>query len=506
MATRARRASFVEFCGQLGLALDAGQLEAARVLFDGEAPDPALGLFGFEGRPPPEARSVACLVAGVRSGKSRVFGAMRALHLALTADVSGLAPGERVVCSFVAPREHQARITWRYAQGAALEHPGVRPYVTHSTAERFVLRSPRSGTPVSFECRAASSAGVTLRGEWHLYAYLEEAAFFSGSGASVSDVAIYDALRQRIWPRGGQLALGSSPWSQEGKLYELWGDNYASPRSAVVAQAPTDKLRSSDPYTLRLMADARAEYEARGELDLWWREWGARFLSLGSVRLYDEDTLRQCGEARLGDVRPGDVVTAGADLAMVSDHAALVVARRRFDGSRWRYAVVDLVERSPEPGRPLRPGELCGEFASVLRRHGARYVVADGHYREALREALDGSGIALVSAPLDPAEPHARARSLMREGVVDLLPDQRLRHQLSLLKRRPARGGRISLDVPRGGPMGHCDVAIAAALALYQAYGAEVEAPPPVPGTPEWHTHQDEASQAAEEAEMGEYE
>lgn len=495
-----RPASFLETCADLGVTLDVGQREVARVLFDGEAPDPARGLFGFEGRPPREARDVVELIAGVRSGKSRVFGALRALHLALTADTAGVAPGERLICSFVAPREHQARITWRYAQGAALAHPALKRLVAQSTAERFVLRSPRSGTPIAFECRAAASAGITLRGEWHLYAYLEEACFFGGEGSAVSDAAIYDALRQRLWPKGGQMGIGSSPWSQEGKAYELWSENFTAPRSAVVAQASTDKLRS-DPHTLRLMESARREYEARGELDLWWREWGARFLSLGSVRLYDEDTLKQCGEARFGDVRPGDVVTAGGDLAMVGDHAALAVNRMRHDGRRWRHAIVDLVERSPAPGRPLKPTEVCGEFVEVMQRYGVRYVMADGHYRESLREALEGTGIVLASAPPDPAEPHVRARTLMREGAVDLLPDQRLRHQLTLLKRRPARGGRLALDVPRGAH-GHCDVAIASALALYQAYGTDVEAPPPTYGTEAWHELEDRRAREAEAADL----
>jgi hypothetical protein len=500
--TFVRQASFLEFVEAMGVTLDPGQREAARVLFDGEAPDPSMGLFGFEGPPPDEARAVAELVAGVRSGKSRIFGALRALHLALSADVSGLGPGERIVCAFVAPREHQARITWRYAQGAALEHPDVRPFVLQSSGERFVLASPLSGTPISFECRAASSAGVTLRGEWMLYGYLEEAGFFGGHGAAVSGSAIYDAFRQRIWPRGGQLALGSSPWSQEGKLYELWAENFVSPRSAVVCQAPTDKLRSGDPYTLRLMADARREYEHRGELDLWWREWGARFLALGSSRLYDEDTLSMCGEARRGDVQPGDLVVAGADLGIVSDHAGLAINRIRPGAPRNRSAIVDLDEVSPEPGKPLVPSVLCRRFAGIMARHGVKWCMADGHYREALREALEGTGIVLINAPKDPAEPHVRARTLMRDGVVDLLPDVRARHQLSLVKRRHVAGGRTAVELPRGGTHGHCDVAQAIALALYQAHGAIVEGPAPPPGSPAFFAAQQAADEAAEEADL----
>ncbi len=504
-----RKTTFEEFVARRGVRLEGQQRNVCRVLFDGRAPLPVEPgfraphsgsdgrVFGFEGAPPLEALGVVEMVAGVRSGKSRFLGAMRLLHLAMTAKLGDdIAPGERVVCSFTAPLERQARTPWRYAQGQALNDPEIRPYVVQSSAERFVVASPYDRKKfISFEVFAAHAGGSAMRSVWHLGAYVDEAAFYGGPESAVNDREIYGALSERIY-RGGQLVIGSSPWSEEGLVYDLWRENWAKPTNAVVAQAPTDVLRTDD-HVLALMGRKKREAESRGELDLWWREYGARFLSLGSVRLYDEDTLRQCGRSRMGDVLPSDVVVAGCDLAMVSDHAALVVARIR-DG---RFAVVDVVERSPEPGKPLRPSELCREFAEVMARRGARWVMADGHYRESLREAIQGSGIILTDAPLDPSESHVRARTLMREGRVDLLDDQRLLHQMGLVKRRPARGGRLAIDLPRG-THGHCDVAIAYALAMFQAYGAQVPVPAPLPGSPEWLAAEEAKMVAAEEAEL----
>jgi hypothetical protein len=271
------------------------------------------------------------------------------------------------------------------------------------------------------------------------------------------------------------------------------------------------------------MARKMREYERRGELDLWWREFGAKFLRLGGTRMYDADTLAQCGRVPRGDLKPGDVVAAGGDLGLVSDHAALVPVRKRGD----RYAPVNVLEMSPAPGEPLKPSVVCGEFVAELVRCGARWVCADGYYRESLREAMrpaKGStaeaalitalkatggpagreiaaqlerpdvhgrervvpGLSLVDAPTDPSRAHMRARELMREGKVDLIDDERLLHQLALVKRKPGRPGHLIIEMPRGA-QGHCDVAAAFALGMFQAWGVEVPAPPPQHGTAEWY-------------------
>lgn len=541
-----RRSGYLEFISNLDIKLEAKQAEVCSVLFDGKAPAPVDGawrspvsrspgrLFGFEGRPPADALGVALIVAGIRSGKTRFCGALRLLHLALTTPIGDdIADGERVVCSFTAPLARQARAGWRYARGLALKNPGIRKHVVKATAERFVIASPFDPTKeISFECFAASAGGDTLRSCWHLGGYVDEAAFYGGEDNAVNGKEIYDALTGRIY-KGGQLIIGTSPWAEEGFVYELFKANFERPESAIVAQAPTDVLRSN-PYVLDLMARKRREYERRGELDLWEREFCAKFLSLGGTRMYDEDTLKQCGRVPRGDLKPGDVVAAGADLGLVSDHAALVPARRRGD----RYAPLNVVEKSPTPGEPLKPSVVCGEFVAELVRCGASRVMADGYYREALREALrpaKGStaeaalifalkatggpagaalaaqleradvpgaertvpGLRLNEAPSDPSIAHTRTRELMKEGKVDLIDDERLLHQLTLVKRKPGRPGRLVIEMPRGSH-GHCDVAAAFALAIYQTHGVEVKAPPPAPGTPEWHAL--EAKKMKEEA------
>lgn len=514
MAKRYRRATFLEFCAQLGLRFEGEQANVAAVLFDGAAPAPVdpdarapisglpIAPFGFTGPPPPEARQAAVLLAGVRSFKSRV-GALRLLHLSMTVELGDdIAPGEVPVCSFTAPLERQARTPWRYAQGQALAHPDIARYVVQSSAEKFVVASPINGRHIAFECFAASAGGDTLRSNWHVGGYVDEAAFYDGEGAAVTDIDTVGALEERIYP-GGQMVIGTSTWAKRGLVYQLHQENFASPENAIVAQASTDMLRTN-PHVLELMARQKRKAERRGTMDEWEREWCARFLDLGSRQVYDETTVRlACPWLGGPDVdrslRAGDHIVAAADLAFSQDHAALVIVRVRLeptevegdDGKprvvqQRHYTVLHVEELAPPSGGVLEPSATLRRFAAIMRGYRVRSVMADVHYIESLYESTKGTGIGVVPTSARPDQIHMNARNAMRDGRVALLNDERLLHQLTLVTRRPAGGNRWTIDIPRGmaatgGAGGHGDVAVAFATALQLARGAEVAPPPPTP-------------------------
>lgn len=491
------RLSHEEFYSKAGIRLEPGQLEGVRTAFDYRPPPESSRLFGFCGEPPVSARQVLVMPAGRRSGKSFIFAAAKAVYQALSVDIRGLQPREEILCSFIAPKQSKAIETLGFSLGL-LERICPDAIVGKISADKlpdhFYVRSELyapNGPFIRFQAFGADSAGVNARGRWHLNVVLEEAAFFYGSGYKYNARDLYDAIKPALWPKGGRLQIISSPWAREGLLWELTEENRNAPKSAIVLQGATDLLRS-DPHTLKLMRDARREYEDRGELDLWEREWRAVFLSLGSIRLYDEDTISLCGAAIPGDKQPRDLLVAGVDLGLVNDHAALCIARIRREeieregpeGSTirepaLRYAVIHVDEVSPTPGQPLEPSKVCRRFADQMRTFGVRTAASDHHYHESLREALQGSGIHLLQAP-DKATCHMRARTLMRERRIDLPNDPRLEHQLTLLKRRPLPAGKISVEAPHGSD-GHCDMADAFAYAVFQAWGTRVPDPPPTP-------------------------
>lgn len=504
-----------------GWALEPGQLEGIRTAFDGHAPPRGSKLFAFEGPPPHEALDVLVMPAGVRSGKSLVFGALKSVYQACTVDVRGIAKArEDIVCSFFAPKQSKAVETLAMALGIFETFAPwmiVGKVSSDRAPEEFWVRSP-FGPLLHFCAFGFDAGGLNARGRWHLNSVFEEFAFAHGDGYKFNDSDLYDAVVNRLAPGGrGKLQIISSTWAKSGKLWQLADQNYSQPSSAVVLKGATSSLRS-DPDVLGKMAKARAEYERRGELEIWEREWCAVFLGLGSRQVYDEETVKASSPWLIGrdtdtSLLPGDVVVAGADLAFSGDHAALVVVRVRSlkepglvreddDRGGFRmvpglvqakhYAVLHVEEVAPPRDGVLMPSETLRGFADVMRKYSVRYVMADGHYVASLHESLRGTGISISSTSARPDEVHVNARTLMRDGRVALLRDERLLHQLTLVTRRPAGAGRWTIDIPRGlaatgGAGGHGDVAVAFATALMQGHGAVVEAPAPSPGTAEWY-------------------
>jgi hypothetical protein len=512
---------FVRASASGGWTLEPGQLEGVRVAFDGQAPPPGSRLFAFDGPPPPDALDVLVMPAGVRSGKSLVFGACKSVYQACTVDVRGIAKArEDIVCSFFAPKQSKAVETLAMALGIFETFAPwmiVGKVSSDKVPDEFWVRSP-FGPLLHFCAFGFDAGGLNARGRWHLNSVFEEFAFAKGEGYKFNDADLYDAVINRLAPGGrGKLQVISSTWAKSGKLWQLADQNYESPGSAVVLKGATDALRTNADV-LGKMAKARVEYERRGELEIFDREWGALFLGLGSRHVYDDETVKAACPWRDGTdvdrtLRPGDMVVAGADLAFSGDHAALVIVRVRVvptpglvreDDARGgfrmvpgtvnvrHYAVLYVEELAPPRNGVLMPGETLRGFAATMRRFGVRFVMADGHYIASIHEALRGTGIVVTPTSKRPDEVHMHARTAMRDRRVALLNDERLLHQLTLVTRRPAGAGRWTIDIPRGlagtgGAGGHGDVAVAYATALMQGHGAVVQAPPPVHGTAEWY-------------------
>jgi hypothetical protein len=529
-----RQPTYEEWSPTLGVELEPGQRELVRVGLDGRAPapvdpawrSPVLGhdgdIFGFKSAPPMSALRVFTTVAGIRSGKSLIVGAGYSVYQAATAVVrkEDLAHGEEVYCSFQAPKQEKAIETMAYALGVILNRPELRARLigrapTSNRVEHFFFRA-LGGGKIKFTAVAAGGGNIGGAGRWHLNACVDEYGLLKSGTYKVNDKDIFNGLRPRLWRRSGdrygRMQLVGSPWAKEGHLWELCDGNYWNPIECVVAQAATDVLRT-DPSVLGNMAELYAIAKATGTLDTFLRDYGARFLSLGSVRIYDDEAIRRCPRSKRGDVRPGDVLVVGIDLGFSYDHAAIVVVRVRWETVEGQlvktYAVVDYDEVEPESGVLPRPSVICRRFIAMMKRYGARYAMADQHYVLTLQEELARPGVdeqgralgalALVRAPADNMLPHMRWAQLMAEGRASLLDDARFLHQMTLPQRKPSGSKTWQLVMPRTRGQGHADIAAAGALAFFQAAGTEVPTPPPTAGTAAWLAAREEADLAAEE-------
>jgi hypothetical protein len=476
---RRPHAAFTEFCKNLGVELEPGQRALCKVAFDGLEPRDLVGeerelarlIFGPDvDVVPAGARDVFAAVCGRASGKTKLS-SLRLLHLALTVPLSMLGRGQVALVPIVAPKLKLATECFSMVKGEVLAHPKLAAMLKNPESSESILLERPDGKRVSIEPIAATAGGGAVRGRNIPAALLEECAFFRDDNFKVNDAEIFSAVVPRLLP-GGQVLLVSSPWVRSGLLYSLHRDNWGQPATALVAHAPTLTMRDR-PDVL-----AMAERERRRDPDNFRTEFEAQFLDASATQFFDEATLDRClaEPVALGSTpQPGDVVTHGGDFGFVHDSSTLATVH-------WRAGVAlvaDLFEARPEPGSPLKPSRVCADFAKRARAHGGDCVMADSHYREAVREHLEVEGLYLLGAPEGQggkASSYVKARSLMREGRVRLPKDDRLLRQLREVTAKPVPGGGLSVSSPRG-PGGHGDLVSALVLALWQEHGAEVAAP-----------------------------
>ena len=443
--------------------------------FDGERPDDselAVRMFGRQQpsamETPPEARKTAAAVCGRGSGKS-LLGGTRALHLAMTVDVSRLQPREVAVCPVIAPDLDTAKVVVRFALGAA-EALGLRIVNRVADGEEDFSIVRANGKRVRIVARAASAGGVAARGRFMPCAVMDEAAFFRDSNHKVNDQDIFDALKPRIAPEG-QLVLLSSPWLENGLLYELWRRNFGKPFDAVVAHAPTGLMRADDEAILRDI-----ELERRVDPEKCARERDAEFMTSNAAAFFNP---RAIAAMVCPDVErvPTATRAVGGDFAFRRNSTAFVACEtHELPGGKRVFDITALLEEMPR-GQPLKPSATCAKGAEFAREVGTDEIIADGHYRETVVEELSNNGVSFILAPegaSGKAEVAQVVRNLMHEGSIRLRADiplaDKLLRQLREVTSRALSGGGISLDSPTWRTGEHGDLASAFFLAVWRAY------------------------------------
>lgn len=466
--------TFLDFLDMISVVPEPGQLVFIKVALCGvdpiELPDDeraiARAIFGDVDRIPPEARELLCLVMGGRSGKTYLL-SLVLLFIGLTIDLSGLAPGELAVCPVVAPRLEEARQSINYIRGALLADEDLQDHVIRDTTDEVaILRE--DGNTVTFRAVAAGVGGIGGRGKSLPAALLTETCFFRDANSGVvNDQDVYKAIGPRIM-EGGLLMIESTPWTSSGLLYDFWKKNFGKPRIALAAQADTRVMRSN----ARILAMVAREYERDPENAK--IEFGAEWGSTDAVRFVtdaDMDALFVDEPERTAP-QPGDTIAAAADLGFTRNSSTLCVLAEEAGVLR----PLRLIERKPEPGKPLVPSEVCEAFALELVACRCRVVATDQHYRETFREHVGKMGVSLYDGG-DPDERFVALRTAIRSGKVKVPTSApyaaRLRRQLERVKARQLSGGRLSITLPSDLDGSHGDAADVLARAVWarQRYG-----------------------------------
>lgn len=476
---------FTDWCGEIGIKLEPGQLVTCKVAFDGIDPidlppeerELARKIFGDVDRFTEDQRRVFVAPCGARAGKTRLFTAMRLLYLGLTCDLSELAPGETAFGMIVGPKKTHGKQALAYIKGVIRQIPALWNARVVWGAEHIEIARP--GGNVAWIVAGASAKGDTQRGKSLFGASLEEAAFFKDEDSGlVNDKEIFDAIDPRIMP-GGQILVPSTPWGEEGLLWDLYTENWGHPVDACAAHASTLVLRSD--ANIRKRVEALYKKNPSNAK----REFGAEFMSMGAFAFFDKALVEAALSSEDYVPLPGDQLVAGGDLGFVKNSSGLALGVRKGPAKARALVVTKLIERIPVAG-PLKPSETVKLFAAETKLFGAAGVMSDGHYRETMRETLDEYDLLVIPAPEGAAgkkDSYDRLRELFLEGRVVLPPGEltdRLVKQLTEVKAKPTAGGGMTFTSPTWTDGAHGDLVASVVNLAAQPWGTEVKAPPKV--------------------------
>lgn len=411
--------------------------------------------------PPTQPVREAWVIAGRRAGKSRmsalaaVFIAVRRAHRAT------LAPGELGVIPVIAADRDQARQVLAYLKGICATET-FRPYVS-----RILKDSVAFTTGALVRVKAASYQRV--RGFTSPAVVCDEVAFWQNADQSANpDSEILAALRPSMLTVPDALLLAiSTPYAARGELFKAHERFYGKDDARVLVwNADTVSMHASDDNAAevaRAFEDdavaAASEYGADGHV----------VFRTDVQAFLDRETVRACtlvGVRELPRVA-GRTYVAFADTAGGSggDSFTLAIAHRDKD-----RAVLDLI-REVRP--PFAPEAVVGEFAAVLQAYGLRRVTSDNYAAEWPREQFRKHGVTCEKSARVKSAIYGEALPILNSGRAALLDHEKLARQLCQLERRVARGGKDSIDHPRGG---HDDVANSACGALVLAAGTPGQA------------------------------
>lgn len=490
-------AHFAVHAGE-GYPFTVAQSAMVKVAFDGLEPKDLTGderkaayeIFGPVETVPERARRTVAIEAGRHSGKTSITARFVA-YRCLTADVSGMFRSTVPAFAVLAPRLKVTAQLFNQVVTFLNELPAVKERVKVANNEEIVFARPTDGRDIAVRVYPRSPAGRALRGQDFVGLAVDEAQFGEvGHGdAIVTDADQIEAARPRL--RGLEILL-SSLWAAPSYMRDVIETNWRKPTTALVVRGKTLTMRRGgagyDEVALERsleLADPMKESAARREFDLEADD--------GETLFYEASLVDAAIELDIGEPTRQNV-SAGMDLGFRNDFSALVITERQGG----KLVVVGVYVRKPSQGRQLDPEVVTREFAELAKSHGATYVCADSHCAEQTERACRTAGllaIILDRSRLTPAADQTRTLLVQRrlaiphpsEARPQLVGAATLARELKSIRSKPGPGGTTEFLRPRVQGAGHCDVASALEMAVYddaRRFGPFAEARRDIGGVP----------------------
>jgi hypothetical protein len=400
--------------------------------------------------------SEAWIIAGRRSGKSRIAALVSAFLGTCVDHSNKLSPGEKGYVLTLAPTRQQANVVKNYTQGFLDASPVLRQQIVDDTTEEIRLKGN-----LIIGTHAASFR--TVRGRTLLAAIFEEAAFWRDESSQLPDVEVYRAVLPALASTSGMLIGISSPYRRVGLLHQKYAQSFGKDDpNCLVIKAPTSVLNP----TINLDVIERAQ---RDDPIAAASEWGADFRNDLSQFLDDQLIDEAVDYSRPLELPPrrsakdcieyfGFVDPSGGR----HDAFTLAIVHREDD-----RVVIDVIRgRSP----PFDPTSVVAEYAALLKDYGITNVKGDNYSASWVQAAFEAEGITYERTEKPKSQLYLECLPIFARNAIRVPEHAKLLRELRLLERRTHRSGKDTVD---HGQNGTDDYANAAAGACYLANASD---------------------------------
>lgn len=381
---------------------------------------------------PKRGSSVACLLTGRRSGKSRTAAIVGAYEAALAGHEAKLSKGERGVVIVCAPSRAQGRIIKDYIR-SVFEAPMLRGEVVGETKDGFELAN---GNRIEI----LASAYSTIRGYTVLACCIDEVCFlgYDADSKIKNDLELVRAVLPALATTSGRLIAISSPYARKGWAWNTYKKNFGNDHGrTLVWNCPSRTMNATLPQHVvdealaEDMASAKAEYLGEFRDDVCGylpRSVLEQYVAKGRTELLHSPHQRYVAFADLSGGR--------------ADDAAVAIAHREGDRT-----ILDCLRRW---NAPFSPERVVAEMCDLLRQYRVRGVRGDAYAAEFNTQLFRRYGMSYARAEKPKAQLYLEALPQITSGKVVLLDNDPLIDQFANLERRTRSGGRDVIDHPPG--------------------------------------------------------
>jgi hypothetical protein len=402
------------------------------------------------GREPPPAAVAECwIIAGRRSGKSRVAAGLASYVATLVEH--HLAPGETGVILVLSATVGQARTVFRYCRGYLESARLLAREIESVTADEIRLRN---GVVIATHVNNYRS----VRGRTILCAICDEISFWRDDSSANPDKEVIRALTPALVHSGGMLVAISTPYRRLGLLWERYRQHFGqNSEDVLVVQGASTAF---NPTLKQKMIERACADDPESSSS----EWLAEFRQDISSFLDDEliTSAIRPGPRELPP-RYDQTYHAFVDPSGGrSDSYTMTIGHR--EGERF---VADVVIGQPPK---FNPSEVTERFAQIVRAYRCTRVTGDNYGAEWVADAWRSQGLGYDRSDLPASQLYQECVPLFTREEIGIPDHPQLIRELRLLERRTSRMGKDSITHPPGG---HDDFAnaLAGCARIAQARG-----------------------------------